>query len=159
MAECHYCGRRFPKLYKVTGEDIQRKYPLPSMASEVACADCLDKLRSAARLVPQQSGRQVARNLGWMIPVIAFALFSVATMIAIARVQGISEVSVSTQWIGAAATVFGVLFVWGGLKDRYAFTHDLRWSLNSKNVNFALAVFASGIILLILSVGLGIWAL
>ena len=151
MAECYYCGRRFPQLYKVTAEDIQRQYPPTLLGYEVACADCLDNLHSAASLVPQQTVKRVARHLAWTIPLISLALISTAILVSIARIQGVGEILGSSRWIGSVAILFGILMVWDRSKNRYACTHDLRWSLNAKRVNLAFAVLASGIILLIVS--------
>ena len=149
LAECYYCGRRFPQLYKVTADDIQRTYPPTILGYEVACADCLDNIRSAASLVPQQTVNQTAQNLAWMIPVVTLALISAAISVSMARIQGISDFSVSARWLGLTAILFGTIMVWDRSKNRYAFTHDLRWSLNSRRVNLAFAVLAAGIILLI----------
>ena len=41
--------------------------------------------------------------------------------------------------------------VWDRSRNRYGFTYDLRWSLNSKRVNLALAVVFAGIIVVLLS--------
>ena len=151
MAECHYCGKRFPQLYKLTEEDIQREH-LPPVAFQVACADCLDKVRRAAQVIPEQSLRQTVRNFSLMIPLFSLILFSAAVAVSLIRVQGLGDLALSSQWLGTGATLVGTLMVWDRSKNRYAFTRDLRWSLNSKRVNVAFTIVFAGVIVLMLSI-------
>ena len=150
MAECHYCGRRLPQLYKLTAEDIQREH-LPPAAFQVACAECLDRMILASRVVPEDSFRQSVRNFSWMIPLFSSVLVLAAIAVSMAMVQGLGELGRSSQWVGTAASLVGTLMVWDRSKNRYAFTHDLRWSLNAKRVNLAVAILLAGIIVALLS--------
>ena len=150
MAECHYCGRRFPRLYKLTPDDIQREH-LPPQAFEVACAECLDRIRLIARVVPEQSLKQTVRNFSWMIPLISLALLSAALLFSLARTEGLNQLPMSMQWVGSSASLVGILMIWDRSKNRYGFTHDLKWSLNSRRVNLAMSVVIAGILVIVLS--------
>src|SRR4029077_8933968 len=88
LTECHYCGRRLPQLYKMTPEDVQTEH-LPPPALHVACADCLDGIRSASHLIPEKSLNQPVRNFAWMIPLFSLIIISVAVSVSEARVQGL----------------------------------------------------------------------
>jgi putative copper export protein len=150
VTECHYCGRRFPQLYKLTPEDIQREH-LPPMAFQVACADCLDRVRLISQVIPEQGFRQVLRNFSWMIPLFSIALVSAGLVISAVRVEGFREFALSSQLLGTGAVLVGTLMVWDRSKNRYAITHDIRWSLNSKKINVAFAIVLAGIAVLALS--------
>jgi len=150
LTECHYCGRRFPQLYKLTLEDVQRE-KLPQSAFHVACADCLGRISSASHLIPEESLNQAFRNFAWMIPLFSLIIVSAAVSVSEARVQGLGQLDMSSRWLGGAAVLVGTLMVWDRSKNRYAFTHDLKWSLNSRRVNIAVAVLLAGMIVLVLS--------
>jgi putative copper export protein len=150
LTECHYCGRRFPQLYKLTEEDIQREH-LPPAAFQVACAECLDRVRLISQVIPEQSFGQAVRNFSWTIPLFSTALVLAGLAISAVRVQGFEEFALSSQWLGTGAVLVGTLMVWDRSKNRYAFTHDLRWSFNSKRVNVAFAIVVAGIVVLALS--------
>jgi hypothetical protein len=150
LAECHYCGRRFPQLYKLTPDDIQREH-LPPTAFRVVCADCLDKVRLVSQVIPEQGLGQALRNFSWMIPLFSIALVSAGLAVSSVKAEGLEEFALSSQWLGTGAVLIGTLMVWERSKNRYAFTHDLRWSLNSKKVNVAFAVVLAGIVVLVLS--------
>ncbi len=151
MADCHYCGRRFPQLYKLTPEDIQREH-LPSTAFQVACAECLDKIRLISQTIPEQSFGQAVRNFSWMIPLFSLTLLSTAIAFSVVRGEGLGQFRLSSQWLGAGAVLVGIAMVWDRSKNRYGFTHDLRWTLNSKRVNLAFAVLVAGLVLSTMSV-------
>jgi len=151
LAECHYCGRRFPQLYKLTSEDIQKEH-LPPIASQVACAECLDRVRLASRLLPEQSPTGTIRNLSWMILLLATVTASVVIATSVARARGLGEVGISLRWFGTMAVLVGTVMTWDRTKNRYAFTHDLKWSLSSKRVNFAFAIVLTGLVVLLVSV-------
>lgn len=151
MVECSYCGRRFPLLYKVTAEDIQREKP-PPIAFEMACAECLNRVRAISNLVPDQSWKDSIKQLSWMVPLIALVLLLSATTVSLVRVQGLGELGVSSQWLGGSGILFGALIVWQRTNRRYSFTHDLRWTLNSRRVCFAFAIVAAGIIVAVTSI-------
>jgi hypothetical protein len=150
LAECHYCGRRFPQLYKLTPEDIRREH-LPPEAFQVACAECLDRIRLIARVVPEQSLKQTVRNFSWMIPSVSLTLVSAALLFSLARTEDLDQLPLSMQWIGASAALVGILMIWDRSKNRYGFTHDLRWSLNSKRADLAISIVIAGILVLVLS--------
>src|SRR4029077_12351934 len=125
-----------PQLYKLTLEDVQREH-LPPAALHVACADCLDRIRSASRLIPKESSSQTVRNFAWTIPLFSLIIVSAAVSVSEARVQWLGQLGISSRWLGAAAVLVGTMLVWDRSKNRYAFTHDLKWSLNSRRVNLA----------------------
>jgi putative copper export protein len=151
VTECHYCGRRFPQLYKLTPEYIQREH-LPPMAFQVACADCLDRVRLISQVIPEQGFRQALRNFSWMIPLFSIALVSAGLVVSAVRAEGFKAFALSSQWLGTGAVLVGTLMVWNRSKNRYAFTHDIRWSLNSKKVNVAFAAVLAGLVVLALSI-------
>ncbi len=153
MAECHFCGRRFPLLYRLTPEDIQREH-LPPLAFQMACGECLDRLRLISNLVPEQSLEQLARNFAWMIPLFSLGLVATAIAYSLTRAEGLSEFGPSSQWLGIAAVLVGTLMVWDRTKRRYGFTHDLKWTLNSKKVNLAVAIVIAGVLVFVLSTAL-----
>ncbi len=86
-----------------------------------------------------------------MIPLFSSVLVLAAIAVSMAMVQGLGELGRSSQWVGTAASLVGTLMVWDRSKNRYAFTHDLRWSLNAKRVNLAVAILLAGIIVALLS--------
>jgi hypothetical protein len=86
-----------------------------------------------------------------MIPLFSIALVSVGLAVSAVRAGGVEEIALSSQWLGTGAVLFGTLMVWDRSKNRYAFTHDLRWSLNSKRVNVPFAIVVAGIVVLALS--------
>jgi hypothetical protein len=86
-----------------------------------------------------------------MIPLFSLIIISVAVSVSEARVQGLGQVGISSKWLGASAVLVGTLMIWDRSKNRYAFTHNLKWSLNSRRVNLAVAVLLAGMIVLVLS--------
>ena len=148
--ECHYCGRKFSQLYRLTSEDIQRER-LPPLAFQMSCADCLDKIRRAANLVPEQRLTQTVLDFSLMIPLFSLVLVIAALIVSVFRAGGLSQFALSSQWVRTTTVFLGILMVWDRLNRRYGFTHDLRWSLNSKRVNVALAVVLAGIVVYALS--------
>jgi hypothetical protein len=150
VTECHYCGRRFPQLYKLTPEDIQREHP-PPIAFHVACAVCLDRVRLISQVIPEQRFGQAARNFSWMISLFSIVQVSAALAVSLVRAKGLEEFAVSSQLLGTGAVLVGTLMVWNRSKNRYAITHDLRWSFNAKKVNVAFAIVFAGIVVLALS--------
>ena len=150
MTECQYCGRRFPQLYKLTPEDIQREH-LPPQAFQVACADCLNRIRLIAQVVPEQSLKQTVLNFSWMIPLLSLTLLSAAIAFSVIRGVGLSQLWLSSQWLGVGAVLVGIALVWDRSKNRYGFTHDLKWTLNSKKVNLAFAILVAGLVVWTLS--------
>ncbi len=134
LRECHYCGRKFPRLYPVTGEDIQRKYPQQTEAFEIACGDCLEKLRSIARLVPEYSLRRAVIDASWMVPSFAAVLLTASAGVSLVRGAGLSNVISFSHWLGLATILSGLAMIWERSRNRYGFTHNLRWTLSSRRV-------------------------
>jgi hypothetical protein len=151
LAECHYCGKMVPNLYPVTAEDIQREHPPPA-GFHVACGECLDKIRSVAHLVPEYSITRSIQDIFLMVPLFSVLLVLAAIGVSTVRGHGLGEVERVSQWLGIATVLSGTMMVWDRSKNRYAITHDLRWSLNSKRVILAFAIVLAGVIVSILSV-------
>jgi hypothetical protein len=86
-----------------------------------------------------------------MIPLFSLIIVSTAVSVSEARVQGLGQLDTSSKWLGGAAVLVGTLMVWDRSKNRYAFTHDLKWSLNSRRVHLAVAVLLAGVVVLVLS--------
>jgi hypothetical protein len=157
LVECYWCGRQFPELYKLTVEDVQREH-LPENAFQMACANCLDKIRAASNLVPEQRYRQSIINLAWMVPAFSVALFAGALLVSMGTVlvpvgstNHLGRLGYATRWLGVAAALVGLMMLWGRTKHRYGFTHDLAWTLNSKRVNVAASIMCAGIVISLLS--------
>lgn len=87
-----------------------------------------------------------------MIPLFSLTLLSTAIAFSVVRGEGLSQFHLSSQWLGAGAVLVGIAMVWDRSKNRYGFTHDLRWTLNSKRVNLAFAVLVAGLVLSTMSV-------
>ncbi len=151
MVECHYCGRRFPELIRVTAEDIGRTNP-PIEAFQVACGECFNRIRSISHLIPDRDRREAIHDFSWMVPTFSLALFGAAFGISQVGVQGSYQLGTVSQFLGVAAIFFGIMLTWDRMKHRYGFTHDLRWSLSSKRVDFALATVIAGIVVAAISV-------
>jgi putative copper export protein len=134
----------------LTVEDIQREH-LPPTAFQIACADCLDRVRLVSQVIPEQGFGQALRNFSWMIPLFSIVLVSAGLSVSLVRAEGFEEFAMSSQWLGTGAVLVGTIMVWDRSKNRYAFTHDLRWSLNSKRVNAAFAIVLAGIVVVALA--------
>jgi len=91
------------------------------------------------------------QNFILMVPLFSATLMGAALGASMVRSEGLGQMGVFSQWLGTLATLVGILMVWDRLKNRYGFTHDLRWSLNSKRVGLAFASVIAGIIVLSLS--------
>jgi putative copper export protein len=150
VAECYYCGRRFAQLFKLTEEEIQREH-LPPVSFQIACAECLDRVRLVSQVIPERSLGRMLRNFSWMIPLFAVAFVLAGMAVSVIRVEGLGELALSSQWLGTGAVLVGTLMVWDRSKNRYSLTHDLRWSLNSKKVDVALAIVFAGLTVLAVS--------
>lgn len=150
MAECHYCGRRFPELIRVTAEDTGRTKP-PIEAFQMACGECFDRIRTISQLIPDRNMQGIVHDFSWMVPTFSLALFTAALGASKAGVQGFHDLGAASQFLGVAAVLFGIVLTWDRTKHRYGFTHDLRWSLSSKRVDLALALVVAGIIVATLS--------
>src|SRR5690348_781680 len=101
--------------------------------------------------MPEESLNQTVRNFAWMIPLFSLIILSTAVSVSEAGIQGMGQLGISSRWLGGAAVLVGTLMVWDRSKNRYAFSHDLKWSLNSRRVNIAVAVLLAGLIVLVLS--------
>lgn len=150
LVECYWCGRRFPELYKLTLQDVQREH-LPSFALQMACGECLVNIRNASKLVPEQSFRTSIRNLSWMIPTFSIALFTAAILVSNVNLDGVARLKLAPEWLGSATLLVGILSTWSGTKPRYGFTHDIKWTLNSKRVNIAMGIMLAGLVVTVLS--------
>ncbi len=150
MPECPHCGRSFPQLYKLTADDIGREHP-PPLGLDSACGECLDKVRSIARLIPERSFRQTVQDISWKAPVFSIILFTAALAASTVRGQGLGDARSFSQWLGIGTVLFGIIMVWEMSMNRYGFTHDLRWTVKSKRVSLAIAIVLAGILVSILS--------
>ena len=88
-----------------------------------------------------------------MVPLFSLIIVSAAVSVSEARLQGLGQLGISSRWLGGAAVLVGTWMVWDRSKNRYAFTHDFKWSLNSRRVNIAVAILLAGMIVLVLSAG------
>ena len=91
------------------------------------------------------------QNFILMVPLFSATLMGAALGASMVRSEGLGQMGVFSQWLGTLATLVGILMVWDRLKNRYGFTHDLRWSLNSKRVDVGFAIVIAGMIVLSLS--------
>lgn len=129
----------------VTAEDIGRTHP-PLEAFQFACGECLNRVRSIARLVPDRTGREMIRDFAWMVPTFSLILGAVASGVSFVSAQGFDRLGLASRLIGGAAVLFGLMVTWDRTKYRYGFTHDLRWSLSSKRVDLSISIVVAGIV-------------
>ena len=149
MVECCWCGRRFHELYKLTVEDVQREH-LPASAFQMACGECLVKIRDASNLVPEQSLRTSIRNLFWMIPAFSTVIFVVSILVSNLGLDGIARLKLAPGWLGLATIFIGIVSTWSWTKQRYGFTHDMKWTFNSRRVNISIVIMLAGLVVTVL---------
>jgi hypothetical protein len=140
--ECMWCFKRVPAVYPVTAEDIQRKKP--PLWAKWACADCLAKLRSNARLESNYHASRALIELALIV--ISIFVFQAAISLAIIIFAGPSILNgwYTPIFIGAVTFLSGLRIIWFRVGERYAFTHSLGWSLKSRGVIIGLALTLSG---------------
>ncbi len=121
------------QLFKLTAEDIQRVYSPEQLGIYWGvCGDCREKFRSAARLEVRYGGRQVVRDASLMTP-FSFGVLFVLTKLFPGAIF----------LIDAVAFLTGMAYVYHGFDGRYAFTHDLVWSLRSRTVMLGFSLAAA----------------
>ncbi len=150
LYECPQCGRKVGRLEKVTSDDIQREKE-PPVAYQYVCGECQQKIRSIGLLEPQYSLERAIRDALVFVPIFSVILVSLTGVILLATGHDAGVVSRVSFYIGAFTMLAGIAAIWDRFKNRYAVTHSLRWSLNSRQILIALSVITAGIISSIVS--------
>lgn len=148
--ECPQCGRKVGRLEKVTSDDVQREKE-PPVAYQYVCGECHQKIRSIGLLIPQYSLERAIRDALVFVPIFSILLVSLAGVVFLATGHGTGVVGRFSFYIGAFTVLAGVAATWDRLKNRYAVTHSLRWSLNSRQIVIALSVVMAGTVSSIVS--------
>jgi len=134
----------------VTAVDIQRE-KAPPAGFQFVCEECLAKIRSISRLEPQYSLGKATRDALVIVPIFSLFLILAPALLTLVVNIGTSNMSRLSIFLGGATGLTGLGMVWERLRNRYGWTHNLRWALNSRPVLIAFAVVATGIISLIVS--------
>jgi hypothetical protein len=127
------CDKKVSEVFRVTAEDIQREKP-PRFDVRV-CSDCLNKLRSDARLESNYRLSQAILDFSLIVPLVYLGLLALVT------------VSGASFFIGAATSLTDLKFVWNRAGSRYGYTHNLAWSFRSRDVVISLSLVVSGALL------------
>ncbi|HVH14589.1 MAG TPA: hypothetical protein VNA15_02575 [Candidatus Angelobacter sp.] len=105
-----------------------------------------------ARLEPQYSLGKAVRDALVLVPIFTFlSLSGFVAIVSLSSGLGSRDAGRTAILLGTVVVFTGAGMIWNGLKDRYAATHNLRWSLNSRQVLVALSVVAAGVISLVIS--------
>jgi DNA-directed RNA polymerase subunit RPC12/RpoP len=150
LYECPQCGTKVSRLEEVTSEDIQREKGPPA-AWQYMCEECRKKIRSMGQLEPQYNLQQGIRDALVLVPIFSVLLILLAGVVFLVAGHGAGVVSRISFYIGAFTVLVGVAATWDRFKNRYAATHSLRWSLNSRQILIALSVIMAALISSIVS--------
>lgn len=93
-------------------------------------------------------------NLAWMVPVFSIAIFASAILVSLVSTKAtnhLGQIAYASEWLGVAAALVGLTMLWDRTKNRYGFTHDLVWTLNSKRVNIVTSIMCAGIVVALLA--------
>ena len=122
--ECPNCNRRVGELFKLSAEDIQRAHSPEDVGIYLrVCGDCREKFRSAARLEVHYGTSKALRDVSLLVPL----FFGVLFLLDLAFPSLILVID--------ALTLFtGVGYLFRELSGRYAFTHNLAWSMKNRSV-------------------------
>ncbi len=142
LLPCPVCGKR-ALLVELTAEDIQRTYP-PRVS--LVCVACREKHRSAARLEIDYPTRVALRELVLTTIAIFSTIILFSYLLLSVRLSlpvGTSEILFFTT---AATSLTGLKMTYNEVGGRYAFTHNLRWSLHSRYGMVSISLVLSGVL-------------
>ena len=145
LFECMSCYKKFPKVFLVTAEDIQREKP-PLWGLRV-CTNCLERIRADARLESKYKPIRALLELSLLVPSILAVLVAVL-VVALAFLGPTTLLPWrGSFFLGAATSLTGIRVVWGRAGSRYGSTHNLAWSVTSRDVVVGLSLVLSGALL------------
>ncbi len=141
LLKCPSCGTKVPSLFKLTADDIQRRFsPEETGFYMRVCSDCVNSLRRAARLEVRYKSKEMLRNASFTIPPLSLAFYALFR-----------------TWTGPVFLITTVIFLTAGATvfketgQRYAYTHNLVWSLRNRRVTIGFSITCAIIIAAALS--------
>lgn len=140
------CGKKDRELYRLTAEDIQRRYDPDKWMVMMVCAQCRDAIRAAARLESKYTGLTAVRDFSLFAALFVLAIISVSTVLTLFRVSMSGGDGRVSFLAGVMTTLTGLSILWNRLIDRYAFTHDIQWSVRSRRVVLGFSLIFAGIL-------------
>ena len=144
--ECMSCGKKDRKLYRLTADDIQRKYDPDKWLVMRVCAQCREALRAGARLESKYGVLIAIREFSLLMGLFVGTIASLSIALSFFRVSSLDGVGHVSFLAGVMTTLTGLSILWNRLIDRYAFTHDFRWSLRSRRVVLGFSLTFAGIL-------------
>jgi hypothetical protein len=147
---CMNCGKKDRELYRLTAGDIQRKYDPDKWMVMMVCAQCRDAFRAGARLESKYSPLTAVRDFSLMAVLFVGTIAAVSIALSLFRVSVLGGAGRVSFLMGVLTTLTGVSILWNRLIDRYAFTHDVRWSIRSRRVVLGFSLTFAGILSAIL---------
>jgi hypothetical protein len=144
--ECMNCGKKDRELYRLTGEDIQRKYDPDRWMVMMVCAQCRDALRAGAHLESNYSPLTAVKDFSLMAVLFAATIAAVSIVLQLFRVSVLGGAGRVSFLMGVLTTLSGLSILWNRLIDRYAYTHDIRWSIRSRRVVLGFSLVFAGIL-------------
>ena len=145
LFECMSCYKKFPRVFLVTAEDIQREKP-PLWDLRV-CPSCLERIRADARLESKYKPMRALFELSLLVPSIFGVLVAVLAVVLAFLGPTTLQAWRGSFFLGAAASLTGIRLVWQRAGNRYEYTHNLAWSLTSRDVVVGLSLVVSGALL------------
>jgi uncharacterized membrane protein len=137
LVECPNCGHRVFELFKLTAEDIQRVHSPEEMGIYWGvCWDCREKFRSAARLEVDYATSRALRD------VVLFTLFFSVTLFLLKLL-----VPSATILMYGLAFFTGIMYLFRRSSGRYAFTHNLAWSMKNMNAMIGFSLIVASILI------------
>ncbi len=123
LADCPNCGHRVFELFKLTAEDIQRVHSPEEMGIYWGvCWDCREKFRSAARLEVDYATSKALRDVALFTVLFSATLLLLKVVVPSAMI-----------FVYGLAFFTGVMYLFHRSSGRYAFTHNLAWSMRNRN--------------------------
>ncbi len=144
--ECINCGKKDRELYRLTADDIQRRYDPDKWMVMIVCAQCRDALRAGALLESKYSLLIAVRDFSLLAVLFIGTIASVSIALSLFRVSVLGGAGRVSFLAGVMTTLTGLSILWGRLMDRYAFTHDIRWSIRSRRVVVGFSMTFAGIL-------------
>lgn len=139
LAECPNCGHRVFELFKLTAEDIQRVHSPEEMGIYWGvCWDCREKFRSAARLEVDYATSEALRDIGLFTVLCSTTLFLFRLLLPSAII-----------FASGLAFFSGIRYCYQRSSGRYAFTHNLAWSMRNRNAMVGFSLMAASVLVVV----------
>ncbi len=145
LFECMSCYKKFPKVFLVTAEDIQREKP--PLGDPKVCPNCLERIRADARLESKYKPMRALLELSLLVPSILGLLVAVLAVALAFLGPTVLQAWRGSFFLGAVTSLTGIRVVWQRAGGRYGYTHNLGWSLTSRDVVVGLSLVLSGALL------------